>query len=268
MSLVSFINAYWWFTPLFIIFFTGILCPAMGTVLITHKRLLQVNLISHCVLPGLALALAIGVHPSIGGVISGLLGALIAENITNKKNESYDAVMNTILAGSLGLGVLIIPILGIRIDLEAVLFGDLLTASLGDLLRTLIAFSSFICLMFFGYDKLVHIGLDHEGAAANGINVPFLNLALGLTTALVIVSSMSAVGVILVIALLSTPALLGLNEAHSLRIAMLRSSIYGLGISLLGFIFSFIFNLSPGPLISVLCVSALVFIPKQKESHN
>ena len=60
----------------------------MGTVLITHKRLLQVNLISHSVLPGLALAVALGVHHSIGGVISGLLGALIAESLTNKKSEN------------------------------------------------------------------------------------------------------------------------------------------------------------------------------------
>ncbi len=235
------------------------LCPAMGTVLITHKRLLQVNLISHCVLPGLALAVALGVDASLGGVISGLLGALLTESLTNKKNENYEAVMNTILAGSLGLGVLLIPLLGIRIDLESVLFGDLLTANIGDLLRTLIAFFVFISLTIFGYDKLVHVGLDPEGAAASGIKVSFLNLLLGFTTALVIVSSMSAVGVILVIALLSMPTLLGLQKARTLWVAMARSSIFGVGISLLGFVLAMIFNLAPGPLISVLCVASLGF---------
>ena len=236
----------------------------MGTVLITHNRLLQVNLISHCVLPGLALAMALGIDPSIGGVLSGLVGAIAAESLTNKKNQNYEAVMNTILAGSLGFGVLLIPLLGIRIDLEAVLFGDLLTANLSDLLRTVIAFSTFSFLMIFSYDKLVHIGLDPEGAASSGVNVSFLNLALGFTTALVIVSSMSAVGVILVIALLSTPTLLGLHQAPALGIAMARSSIFGLGISILGFTLAMIFNLAPGPLISVICVASLVFLLKQK----
>ena len=261
---MSFINSIWWIIPLFITFFSGVLCPAMGTVLITHKRLLQVNLISHCVLPGLALAMALGIDPSVGGVVSGLVGAIAAESLTNKKSQNYEAVMNTILSGSLGLGVLLIPLLGIRIDLEAVLFGDLLTANLSDLLRTLIAFSSFVCLMIFGYDKLVHIGLDPEGAASSGVNVSFLNLALGFTTALVIVSSMSAVGVILVIALLSTPTLLGLHQAPALWIAMVRSSIFGLVISLAGFVLAMIFNLAPGPLISVLCVFSLVFLSKKK----
>ncbi|KGG14173.1 Zinc ABC transporter [Prochlorococcus sp. MIT 0601] len=214
-------------------------------------------------MPDLALAVALGVDPSIGGILSGLSGALIAESLTNKKNESYEAVMNTILAGSLGLGVLLIPILGIRIDLESILFGDLLTANVGDLVRNIIAFASFICLMLYGYSKLVHIGLDPEGAAASGIRVPFLNIALGITTALVIVSSMAAMGVILVIALLSMPTLWGLHQAPSLRVAMARSSMFGLVISILGFVFSIGFNLSPGPLISVICMASLVFLPRK-----
>ena len=260
---MSFLNTNWLLIPSIITFFSGVLCPAMGTVLITHKRLLQVNLISHCVLPGLALGLALGIDPSIGGVLSGLVGAIAAESLTNKKNQNYDAVMNTILAGSLGFGVLLIPLLGIRINLEAVLFGDLLTANLSDLLRTLIAFSTFICLMIFGYDKLVYIGLDPEGASSNGVNVSILNLALGVTTSLVIVSSMSAVGVILVIALLSTPTLLGLHQAPALWIAMVRSSLFGLLICAMGFFLSIVFNLAPGPLISVLCIVSLAFVPKQ-----
>ena len=261
---MSFTISNWWLIPLIITIFSGILCPAMGTVLITHKRLLQVNLISHCVLPGLALAVALGIHPSIGGVISGLTGAMVAESLTNKKSENYEAVMNTILSGMLGLGVLIIPILGIRIDLEAVLFGDLLTANFEDLLRTLIAFLIFTSLLIFGYEKIVYVGLDPEGASASGIKVSTLNFALSFTTALVIVSSMSAVGVILVIALLSTPTLIGLNKASCLWIAMARSSIYGLVISLLGFLLAITFNLSPGPAISVLCVISLIFIKRNR----
>ena len=90
MAAIAVLNLYstletWWLIPFCVILLTGILCPAMCTVLITHKRLLQVNLISHCVLPGLALAVALGVSPSIGGVFSGLFGSLAAEALTNKK---------------------------------------------------------------------------------------------------------------------------------------------------------------------------------------
>ncbi len=73
---------------------------------------------------------------------------------------------------------------------------------------------------------------------------------------------MSAVGIILVIALLSTPTLLGLQKASSLRIAMVRSSIFGLVVSLMGFSLAIVLNLPPGPLISVLCVLSLILLPK------
>ena len=108
--------------------------------------------------------------------------------------------------------------------------------------------------------------MDQEGASASGINVSILNLALSFTTALVIVSSMSAVGVILVIALLSTPTLLGVRKAPSLRIAMIRASSYGLLISIIGFTISMIFNLSPGPAISVICVISLIFIKGENDN--
>ena len=65
----------------------------MGTVLTTHKRLLQVNLISHSVLPGLALAVALGVDPSIGGVISGLFGALLVESLVSFTGHPFNRVV-------------------------------------------------------------------------------------------------------------------------------------------------------------------------------
>ena len=75
----------------------GILCPATGAVLITHRRLLQANLISHAVVPGIILALSIGVDPALGGIISGLIGAFVAERLAFAEvaggGETLDAPM-------------------------------------------------------------------------------------------------------------------------------------------------------------------------------
>ena len=133
------IFATWWICPLLMTILVGILCPATGTVLITQRRLLQANLISHGVVPGLVLAFAIGVDPALGGVISGLVGAVVAERLTLRRNEDNEAVINTVLAGTLGFGVLLIPLLKIRIDLESILFGDLLAAGPSDLIRVVVA---------------------------------------------------------------------------------------------------------------------------------
>lgn len=246
--------------PFVMALLVGMLCPATGAVLITHRRLLQANLISHAVVPGIVLALAIGVDPSVGGVLSGLVGAVVAERLALRRNEDNEAVINTVLAGTLGLGVLLIPLLEIRVDLESILFGDILAVGSADLIRILVSVIALLLLLRTSYKKLIYLGLDSEGAAASGLNVSSLRLALGFVTSLIIVSSMAAVGVVLVIGLLSAPALFGLYKARSLHSAMLRSSGFGILISLIGFLLAIIFNLSPGPLIGVLCLFALLFL--------
>ena len=250
----------WWICPFVMTLLVGILCPATGAVLITQRRLLQANLISHGVVPGIVLAFALGVDPAIGGVVSGLVGAVVAERLTSRRNEANEAVINTVLAGTLGFGVLLIPLLEIRIDLESILFGDLLAVGPADLIRVLVASSVFLLLLKTSYQKLVYLGLDPEGAAASGLIVPRLRFLLGFVTSLVVVSSMSAVGIILVIGLLAAPGLLGLNQAPSLSSAMIRSAGYGLTISLVGFLTAIALNLSPGPLIGVLCLVSLMLL--------
>lgn len=250
----------WWILPLLLALLTGALCPVTGALLIVQGRVMQANLISHAVLPGLALAVAFGLPPSVGGSLSGLLGALVAERLggTRQNTVTHGAVMNTVLSGFLGLGVLLIPLLGVRVDLEATLFGDLLLTRPVDLLQA--AGSLLLQGVFFAvcYRPLVFLSVDPMGAAASGLPLRALKLALAVITAFVIVSSMAAVGVVLVISLMCAPALFGLAGATSLRQAVLRASVAGMALSVGGFLLALLLNLPPGPLIGVLCIGLLV----------
>ncbi len=238
----------------------GMLCPATGALLITHRRLLQANLTSHAVVPGIVLGLAIGLDPAFGGVLSGLIGVLVAERLSLKRNAENEAVINTVLAGTLGLGVLLIPLLEIRVDLESILFGDLLAVGGIDLMRICLAAIVLLLVLKTSYQKLVYLGLDPDGAAASGLRISSLRLVLGFVTAIVVVSSMAAVGVVLVIGLLSAPALFGLYQAPSLYSAMIRSAGFGILFSSIGFLLAIAFNLSPGPLIACLCLLSLLVL--------
>lgn len=252
----------WWLLPLVLALLIGALCPLTGTLLLVQRRLFQANLISHAVLPGLALAIALRLDPGLGGVVSGVAGALLAERLScaERPGEGGDeAVLNTVLAGFLGLGVLLIPLLQIRVDLEAVLFGDLLAAGPVDLLRSLLALAALGLLLALRYRQLVYLGVDPMGAASAGLPVRRLRLLLTLVTAFTVVSAMTAVGVVLVIALMGAPALVALGGAVSLRQALLRASLVGLALSAGGFLLAIqpAVNLPPGPLIGVLCMGLL-----------
>lgn len=252
----------WWLFPFTIALVVGMLCPLAGTALLVQRRLFQVNLISHAVLPGLAIALFWGIEPGIGGLISGVLFALVAERMTSalpQEDRYREAVLNSVLAGSLGLGVLLIPLLGIRVDLEAVLFGDLLAAGPRELIQSLMALALIVILLAGRYRQYVYLGVDPVGAQAAGLQVTALRFLLTLVAAAAVVSAVSAVGIVLVVSLMAAPALLALPKARSLRQALLRSALWGLVLSGGGFVLAVqeSINLPPGPVIGVVCMATL-----------
>ena len=248
----------WWLTPLILSLLIGVICPATGSLLITQRRILLANLMAHSVLPGLVIALAIGIDPTFGGLISGLLGALVAERLNQRFKGREESSMNTVLAGFTALGVLLVPLLQTRVDLETILFGDLLAANSSDLIRTLIATSALLLLLLTRYQDLVFIGVDPDGAVAAKRPVTQIRFIAIVITALVIISAITAVGIVLVIALLCAPVLMHIERSTSLKQLILRSAVTGLFLTSGGMIISIAVDLPPGPVIGSLCMITLI----------
>ena len=257
----------WWGLPLIFALLEGALCSSVGTVLLTQRRILQANLIAHGVLPGLAIAIALQLDPAIGGWISGLAAALLAERLIRSHQQQQEAVQNTVLAGSLATGILLVALLQQRVELEGLLFGDLLIAGGRDLFQSVLAAAVAIAFITTQYKQLVFSGVDPDGAEAAGLPIHRLRIVLAVVTTLVIVSAISAVGIILVIALLCAPAVVGLNQASSLSGAMVRASVIGSSCSLGGFGLALLLDLPPGPVIGLLCL-LLLWLPKPDQSTN
>ena len=248
----------WWLLPLVLSLLIGVICPATGSLLITQRRILLANLMAHSVLPGLVLALAIGIDPTFGGLISGLLGALIAERLNQRFKGREESSMNTVLAGFTALGVLLVPLLQTRVDLETILFGDLLAANSSDLIRTLIATSALILLLMTRYQDLVFIGVDPDGAIAAKRPVTQIRFMAIIITALVIISAITAVGIVLVIALLCAPVLMHIENSTSLKQLILKSAATGLALTSGGMMIAIAVDLPPGPVIGSLCMIMLI----------
>jgi zinc/manganese transport system permease protein len=213
---------------------------------------------AHSVLPGLVLALAIGIDPTFGGLISGLIGALVAERLNQRFKGREESSMNTVLAGFTALGVLLVPLLQTRVDLETILFGDLLAANSSDVIRTLIATSALILLLLTRYQDLVFLGVDPDGAIAAKRPVTLIRFVAIIITALVIISAITAVGIILVIALLCAPVLMHIERSTSLKQLILKSAATGLALTSGGMMIAIAVDLPPGPVIGSLCMLTLI----------
>lgn len=248
----------WWLTPLILSLLIGVICPATGSLLITQRRILLANLMAHSVLPGLVIALAIGIDPTFGGLISGLLGALVAERLNQRFKGREESSMNTVLAGFTALGVLLVPLLQTRVDLETILFGDLLAANSSDVIRTLIATFALVLLLLTRYQDLVFLGVDPDGAIAAKRPVTLIRFVAIIITALVIISAITAVGIILVIALLCAPVLMHIERSTSLKQLILKSAATGLALTSGGMMIAIAVDLPPGPVIGSLCMLTLI----------
>jgi len=248
----------WWLTPLLLALLIGLICPATGSLLLTQRRILLANLLAHSMLPGLVLALAFELDPTIGGLISGLIGALLAERLSQQFKGREEGAMNTVLAGFTALGVLLVPLLQARVDLETVLFGALLAAGSNDPVRTGIAALALLMLLFSHYRDLVFLGVDPEGAVAARRPVSQIRFLSIVITALVVISAITAVGIVLVIGLLCAPVLMHVERSLSLRDLIFRSAGTGLILCGGGMMLAVAGDLPPGPLIGVLCVTMLL----------
>ena len=251
----------WWLIPLLLVSLCGLVCPLLGTLLVLQQRVLTTNLMAYAVLPGVVFAKALG-WPALLGGITGAIGAvLLAEWLMQGRpagSGQAEAVLNTVLAASLGLGVLLIQALELPVNLNGLLYGDLLVAGPTDLLRLVVALALVLLVLGLRFQQLQWLGLDPEGAEAMELPLRGLRLAMAALTGLVVVSATAAVGLALVMALICAPSVAGLVGARSLPQALHRASGLGLAISLAGCGLSLGLNLPPGPLIACACLALLM----------
>ncbi|MEB3317074.1 MAG: metal ABC transporter permease, partial [Cyanobacteriota bacterium] len=250
-----------WLLPLLLAGLCGLSCPLLGTLLVLQRRVLTTNLMAYAVLPGVVIGQALGLPPLLTGLASALAAVLLVEARIAARRDAAgaaEALLNTVLAASLGLGVLLVQVLELPVDLEGLLFGDLLVAEPADLARMGLALLLVLLVIRGRFQQWQWLGLDPDGAERLELPVRGLRLAMAALTALVVVSATAAVGLALVMALICAPSLAALADATSLCQALRRAALIGLVVSLVGCALAVGLNLPPGPLMASCCLPLLL----------
>lgn len=229
----------------------GLLCPIVGSYLIVLRMSLLADAIAHAMMPGLAIAYALGIDLTIGAFISGLSGSLVIAWIRHQSRVRVDAAMALTFASFFGLGIALISLFHSRIDLEAFLFGDILNVTIDDWLHALLATGTILALVKLNYKELLLYTFDPIGAKAQGLPVTWLYYGLMVGVTLAIVISLKIVGVILAIALLIGPAITAYLVVKELHWMMVVGSVWGMVAVILGMYLSFYLNLPSGSAIAL-----------------
>ncbi|MDJ0554235.1 MAG: metal ABC transporter permease [Microcoleaceae cyanobacterium MO_207.B10] len=247
----------------------GIICAVVGSYLMVQRLALLGDAISHSVLPGLAIAFWIGANIFVGAFIAGIISTILINLIRTRSPIKEDAAMGIVFSAFFALGITLITIIqkDNKIDLNHFLFGNILGVTVGDVRDTLISAVVVLLVVILLYKELLFYTFDPLGAQAVGLPVNLLNLGLMMLIGLTIVASLKAVGVVLVLSLLITPA----STAYLLVKRLHQVMILGVGIGILssisGMYISYFYNLPSGPAIVLvsfgLFILAFLFSPTQ-----
>ena len=248
--------------------FLGILGAVVGSYLILQQMGMMSGVISHAVLPGISISLFLEINIGVGAFIAGVSSALVVMEIQKKSRIKVDAAMALTLTSFLALGVILINSLKTnQIDLDEILFGDILGVASDDVWRTAaIAFVILLLTKLF-YKELEFYTFDPLGAKACGLPVDLLHFGLVCAIALTIVASMQTVGVLLVMSLLVGPAIIAYLLVKELHQMMWLGSIIGAISTTAGMYLSYYGDLPSGAAIVMVIFAffllAFLFSPTQ-----
>ncbi len=236
----------------------GILCPVVGSYLIVQRMALLGDVVAHCVLPGLSLSYFLHIDLLIGAFGSGILGSFLINAIRAQSRIKVDSAMALTFSTFFAIGVLSINLLGNKRLLDDFLFGDVLSITNSDILRTALITMLILAAIGLCYKELLFYMFDPNAAQAAGLPVSAIAFGFMAAVTLTIIASMQAVGVILVIALLIGPALTAYLLVRELHHMMLVGAALGVASSLSGIYLSYYSNLPSGP--SIVLVSSTLFV--------
>lgn len=253
----------------------GILSLAAGVVgafTYLRKRALIGDVISHSVLPGIAVAFMLsGVKNPfyflLGALASGLLSIWVVDYVQRKSKLKPDAILALTLSVFFGIGIVLLTHIqhsgnAAQSGLDSFLFGKAASMSALDVyVFSGIAVLNVVCIALFirGFSIL---SFDEDYALAIGLPVRFLRTFLSVLTVLTVAVGVQAVGVVLMAALLITPTAGARYLTNSVPNILIYSAVFGLTSGFLGVLISYSGKGMPtGPwIVVVLSVFATVAI--------
>lgn len=235
----------------------GVVSGALGCFIILRGMSLMGDVISHAVLPGVAISYILGINFFVGAIIFGLLSSIIITFIKNNSIIKGDTAIGITFSSFLALGVILIGIANSSTDLFHILFGNILAVQDIDKWLTIGVSIAVLVVIVLFFKELLITSFDPLMARAIGMKVNFYHYLLMVLLTLVSVTAMQSVGTILIVAMLITPAATAYLYTNSLRKMIILSSSLGTVSSVLGLFIGYSFNIAVGS--SIVITSAIIF---------
>ncbi|MBW1604943.1 metal ABC transporter permease [Lactobacillus sp. Sy-1] len=245
----------------------GVMSGIIGSFIILRGMSLMGDAISHSILPGVAVAYMLGINLLVGASIFGVLAALLIGFVSTHSKIKVDTSIGVVFSSFYALGFILISMTESSTNLHHILFGNILAVSNSDMMTTSVVLGIVILFVTIGYKELLITSFDETFAKTYGLKTQVIHYSLMLVLTLVTVSALQTVGIILVVAMLITPAATAFFWTNRLSVMLVFSAVFGTIASIVGLYLSYTFNWASGPAIvvvaAILFLFSFIFSPKQ-----
>ncbi len=235
----------------------GSIGGAVGVHVVLRRLPFFTMAVGHGTFPGVVVASLAGTSLLLGGWAFALVIVLATAALGSIGRLDDNSAVGVILAGSFALGTLLISTQpGFTKNLSAFLVGSILTVQSGDLVATAVVGSVVIAVLAGLHKEFVLVAFDRTAAGALGYATAALDLALLLCVAATVVTIVPAVGVVLSVALLVTPAATARLWSDHLVPTMVLAGAIGAAAGFLGLLVSTEWNVAAGGSIVLVATAA------------
>ena len=245
----------------------GVMCPVLGAYVITRGRAFMGDALAHSVLPAMVVAFLLGISPFFAAVPAGIVIAVLMGGVARRTGISEDTSIGIIFAGMFALGLVMLSTSNnITVNIEDLLLGQVLGVSQTDVFVSLTLAGLVIAGLYAFHRQLVYTTFDPVGATVIGIRTGLIEYILLGLLALVIVIGIQAAGIVLVMAMLITPAAAAYLIAKRFTGVMVIGALIGAISAVAGLYLSYHADLPSGPSMALVAtgIFALAALMKRR----
>ncbi|MCR9252805.1 MAG: metal ABC transporter permease [bacterium] len=250
----------------------------VGCFTFLKKKALVGDVVAHAVLPGICLSFLLTGNKNplyliIGAFITGWISIVVIDGIVRKTKLKEDTATGLSLSVFFGIGILLLTFIqksgnAAQSGLESFLFGKAAALVGADMWLFASVSVALLIAVFLLFKEFTLISFDQNFGAAIGFPVKGLNLILTTLTVLAVVIGIQAVGVVLMAAMLITPAAAARFWTDDLKTMIILAAIFGAVSGTAGAYISFVAPSMPtGPwivmVISIIALTSFFFAPKK-----
>jgi manganese/iron transport system permease protein len=238
----------------------GLTCSVVGVYVVLRNLAFIGDGLAHASFAGIVIAYILKINLYVGGLIFAIITALGIGAVSRRSNVSFDTTIGVLFTASFALGVLLMSrVRTYAIDLQDFLFGNVLGVDRLDIIFVASLAIAVLALITIFYKELLFASFDPVSAQASGLPTAALDAMLLIALAVTVIVSLQAAGIVLVAALLVTPAAAAFQLTNRFGTMMAISAAIGLVSSVGGLYASYYLNAASGSTI-VLAATAFFFL--------